>query len=323
LRVAEHAVEANGSSPIHGDSIVSRLSELFPGLVLGIGKNAAWIALDGEELPRLASLKRIRGKREMPVPGDRVEARLLEDGSVLMERVLPRSSTLTRRLGERAKVMAANIDTLVTVTSLADPPPRLVTLDQLLVYSEFESIAAIVILTKPDRAAPSLRKELAELYESLGYPTLVVNPKTGQNMDALRGVLEGRKAMLAGVSGVGKSSIFRALGGIAKVGELSDAGLGKQTTSAARLYRLPSGFLIDSPGVAEFGLGPATPAEVIQGFPELRERAAECRFNDCSHLTEPACAVRAAVAAGAIAASRYESYRRILEMCYTAPRAQH
>jgi ribosome biogenesis GTPase len=298
------------------------VNELFPGLVLGIGKNSAWIALDGEGEPRMAALKRMRGKREMPVSGDRVEARVLEDETALIERILPRESTLTRRIARgRSKVMAANVDTLVTVTSLADPPPRLTTLDQLLVYSELESIAAIVIFTKPDRAAPSLRSELASLYESLGYTTLVVNPKTGQNMDALRASLAGRKAMLAGVSGVGKSSIFRALGGIATVGELSRAGLGKQTTSTARLYRLPSGFLIDSPGVAEFGLGEATPAEILQGFPELRERAAACRFRDCAHRTEPGCAVRSSVEAGAISPSRYESYLRILEMCYTPPRA--
>lgn len=300
------------------------MNALFPGLVLGIGKNSAWIALDGEAEPRMAALKRMRGKREMPVSGDRVEARVLEDESALIERILPRESTLTRRMARgRSKVMAANVDTLVTVTSLADPPPRLTTLDQLLVYSEIESIAAVVIFTKPDRAAPSLRLELASLYASLGYTTLVVNPKTGQNMDDLRAGLAGRKAMLAGVSGVGKSSIFRALGGVATVGELSRAGLGKQTTSAARLYRLPAGFLIDSPGVAEFGLGESTPGEVVQGFPELRERTEACRFSDCSHLTEPGCAVRAAVAAGAIAPSRYESYLRIVEMCYTAPRAEY
>ena len=75
--------------------------------------------------------------------------------------------------------------------------------------------------------------------------------------------------------------------------------------------------------MAEFGLGEPTPAEVLQGFPELRERAAACRFSDCSHLTEPNCAVRAALAEGAVAPSRYESYRRILEMCYTPPRAQY
>lgn len=277
--------------------------------------------MDDEEQPRVAALKRMRGKREMPVPGDRIEAGVLEDGTALIERMLPRTSTLTRRLGERAKVMAANIDTLAMVTSLADPPPRLVTLDQLLVYTELESISSLVIFTKPDRAAPSLRRELAMLYERLGYPTLVVNPKTGTGMDALQASLEGRKAMLAGVSGVGKSSIFRALGGQATVGALSRAGLGKQTTTAARLYRLPSGFLIDSPGVGEFGLGPATPADVVQGFPELSERATQCRFTDCTHRTEPGCAVREGVTAGALATSRYESYRRILEMCYTAPRA--
>lgn len=297
---------------------------MFPGLIVSVGKNSAWIALDGEAQPRVAALKRTRGKREMPVSGDRAEARVLEDGSALIDCILPRTSSLQRHAaGGRSKTMAANVDMLVTVTSLADPPPRLVTLDQLLAYAEFEHITPIVVLTKPDRAAPSFRDQVASLYASLGYVTLVVNPKSGHNVEALRKTLEGHHAMLAGVSGVGKSSIFRALGGEAVIGAVSRTGQGRQTTTAARLYRLPSGFLIDSPGVSEFGLGAVTPAELAFGFRELVEPARACRFTDCSHTTEPGCAVRAAVDAGAIAPSRYESYRRILEMCYTAPRAEY
>jgi ribosome biogenesis GTPase len=96
------------------------------------------------------------------------------------------------------------------------------------------------------------------------------------------------------------------------VGDVSRFGLGRQTTTASRLYRLPDGFLIDSPGVAEFGLGAIAPVELVQGFRELREPARHCRFSDCSHLHEPDCAVQAAVQDGRIAESRYASYRRIL-----------
>ncbi|HEV2262366.1 MAG TPA: ribosome small subunit-dependent GTPase A [Candidatus Rubrimentiphilum sp.] len=300
------------------------MNELFPGLIVGIGKNVAWIVLDGEDVPRVSAIKRSRGKRAMPVPGDRAEAQLLEDGTVIIQRLLPRGATLQRHAARgRPKVMAANVDTLVTVTSLADPPPRLLTLDQLLAYTELEGTAAMVVLTKPDRAAPSTRLELASLYQTLRYPTLVVNPKTRQNIDQLREALAGRHAMLAGVSGVGKSSIFRALGGDATVGAVSRAGLGKQTTSAARLYRLPSGFLIDSPGVNEFGLGRLPADRVAGAFREIRDEAPGCRFSDCTHRSEPGCAVRLAVARGHIAESRYESYRQILQMCYTAPRAEY
>ncbi|MDP9017512.1 MAG: ribosome small subunit-dependent GTPase A, partial [Candidatus Eremiobacteraeota bacterium] len=125
--------------------------------------------------------------------------------------------------------------------------------------------------------------------------------------------LRPREAMMAGNSGVGKSSIFRALGGEAVVGAVSRFGVGKQTTTAARLYRTGVGFLIDSPGVSEFGLGEVTSGEMAQAFTEMREAATRCRFSDCSHLREPKCGVREGVEAGTIAPSRYESYRYIVQ----------
>ena len=292
------------------------MSQAFPARVVSVGKNAAWVALDSENEPRVADLKRFSAgqKRDMLVPGDRVDVRVLEDGRVIVDDLHPRTFTLQRRTIEgRAKIMAANVDTMVPVTALANPPPRLLTLDQLLVFAELEGIESLVVFTKPDLADATAAGELMTLYDSLGYATLVVNPKAGVNVDRLRLALEQRHALLCGVSGVGKSSIFRALGGDNVVGNVSRHGIGRQTTSAARLYRLPGGFLIDSPGVAEFGLGAIAPGELVLGFPEMQAVAAECRFTDCSHLREPGCAVRRAVQEGRIAHSRYASYRRILE----------
>jgi ribosome biogenesis GTPase len=292
------------------------VSRTFPARVVSVGKNAAWVALDSEDEPRVADLKRLSAgrKREMLAPGDRVDVRILEDGRALVDSVHPRTFTLQRRTVEgRAKTMAANVDTIVTVTSLAHPPPRLRTLDQLLAFAELEDIGALAVFTKPDLADEAATAGLIALYEGLGYETLIVNPKAGTNVDALREVLEHHHALLCGVSGVGKSSIFRALGGDAVVGTVSRHGLGRQTTTAARLYRLPDGFLIDSPGVAEFGLGEIGPPELIHGFREMPEPATRCRFTDCSHLREPGCGVIQAVDEGHIARSRYESYRRILE----------
>jgi len=250
----------------------------------------------------------------MPVPGDVVHVRVLEDEKTVVDRIEPRAFRLERRsAGGRTKTMAANVDTLVTVTALADPPPRLVTLDQLLAFAELESIDAFVVLTKPDLSDARFTADLRGLYERLGYRTLVINPKRGENIDALREALHGRHALLVGNSGVGKSSIFKALGGEGTVGEVSRHGLGRQTTTTARLYRLSDGFLIDSPGVNEFGLGAITPAELVGGFRELREIAAACRFTDCTHLAEPDCCVKAAVEEGRIAPSRYASYKSLAE----------
>jgi ribosome biogenesis GTPase / thiamine phosphate phosphatase len=284
-------------------------------LVVSTGRNAAWISIEGETAPRIAQLRRMTGKRFMPVPGDVVQVRILQDGRAVVDRIEPRASSLQRRtaLG-RAKTMAANIDLLVTVTSLADPAPRLVTLDQLLAFSELKSIAAAVVLTKADLADSAESASLRAVYDRLGYPTISTNPKRGENVDELRLLLHGHRALLAGVSGVGKSTIFRALGGEATVGTLSRHGLGRQTTTAARLYRLTDGFLIDSPGLSEFGLGTIVPAELAWAFREMRKPALHCRFADCTHLKEPDCAIRAGVADGSIAASRYVSYGRILEL---------
>lgn len=285
------------------------MNEAFPALVISTGKNVAWVALDSEDLPRIAQIKRAAGKRVMVVPGDRVWVRVLEDGRTVIDRTDPRACTLERRLPGRSKTMAANVDTLVTVTSLGSPPPRLLTLDQLLVFAEIQGLTAIVVLTKPDRAQSAERARIESLYGSLGYRTMVVNPKRGEGVDEVARALSGRKSMLAGVSGVGKSSIFRALGGVAVVGDVSAQGLGKQTTTSARLCRLEGGgFLIDSPGVSQFGLGTVGPAELAQGFPELRSAIAHCRFSDCSHLREPGCAVRSAVESGTIDRGRYASF---------------
>ncbi len=291
------------------------MSQSFPARVVSVGKNAAWVVLDSEHVPRVADLKRTAagGKREMLVTGDSIDVRVLEDGRTLVDRVHARTSRMQRRTHQgRSKILAANVDTMATVTALADPPPRLATLDQLLAFAELDRIDSLVVLTKPDLAPEETGLRLPQLYESLGYSTLTVNPKSGAGVPLLRAALSGRRSLLCGVSGVGKSSIFRALGGQAVVGDVSRHGRGRQTTTAARLYRMADGFLIDSPGVTEFGLGDISAAELVEGFREMRDLVEECRFRDCSHMHEPGCSIRAAVESGRIAPSRYASYRRIL-----------
>ncbi|MDQ6826984.1 MAG: ribosome small subunit-dependent GTPase A [Candidatus Eremiobacteraeota bacterium] len=248
----------------------------------------------------------------MLVPGDVVMVAPLDDDGVVVDRVEKRRSVLNRRSDNRTKTMAANIDLLAIVCALANPPPRTVLLDQLLVFSELNGIAPVLIFTKADLAEAADAREVPELYRRLGYRTLVANPKAGEGVGELKEALFDRHAFLVGVSGVGKSSIFRVLGGESIVGDVSRFGLGKQTTSAARLVRLGTGFLIDSPGVSEFGLDGLSVAELIHGFVEMRAPAAHCRFTDCEHRTEPACGVRAALADRHIARSRYESYCHIL-----------
>jgi ribosome biogenesis GTPase len=251
----------------------------------------------------------------MLVTGDVVDARELEDGRTVVDRVHPRASRIERQsAGGRKTVMAANIEALVAVAALVDPPLRLELVDRLIAFAEHNALEMVLVFTKADLAEPGAAAAVAGLYTRppLGYPVLTINPRLGTGVDEFRAHIAGRHALLVGASGVGKSSLFGKLGGTSVVGEVSRAGRGRQTTSAARLFSFADGFLVDSPGIGEFVLGRMEPAELVECFRDLREPATRCRFRDCRHVSEPGCGVRAAVEAGSVAPSRYASYLAIL-----------
>lgn len=251
--------------------------------------------------------------RSMLLLGDLVDVRPLEDGSVVVERVLPRTFELERRtVTGRMKTMAANVDTIAIVAAMIGPPIRLSMIDQLIAFAELQERKVLVLITKADLTDGVEAREILSLYRSLHYDALALQPKSGEGVDSLRDALGEAHALLVGQSGVGKSSIFRAFGGITEIGEVSRYGRGRQTTTAARLLRLKSGFLIDSPGVGAFELGEVSPADLTHAFVEFAPLAPGCRFRDCAHVAEPGCAVRQAVEDRRVAASRYESYRLIL-----------
>ncbi len=289
------------------------MSEVRRARVIAVGRNAAWIVFGSEPEPRLANFRK-RARHPMLVPGDIVEA-VAEPGAehIVVDGVVPRTFALERRTAAgRLKTMAANIDTLAIVAALTDPPIRLALIDRLVAFAVLHDLEPVLLLTKPDLAGEAAAEAVTRTYHRIGVPLLVLQPKTGRGIPELRALIASRAAMLIGQSGVGKSSIFRALGGIGSVGDLSRFGRGRQTTTSARLFTMGEGFLIDSPGIGEFTLDSMTAGELAALFVELREPAQACRFSDCRHLREPGCAVRAAVEAGTIALSRYESYRAIL-----------
>jgi ribosome biogenesis GTPase len=280
--------------------------------VIAVGRNAAWIVADDETEPRLAAMRK-DARRVMVVPGDLVTARTLGDERVVIDGVSPRSFALVRRTsGNRTKTMAANVDTVAIVASLIDPPLHTTMIDQLVAFAVQHDVAPLLLLTKADLAGDDAAERIASIYRAVDVPTIVLQPKTGRGIDDLRAQLASHRALLVGNSGVGKSSIFRALGGIAVVGDLSRFGRGRQTTTSARLARLGDGFLIDSPGIGEFTLDPMPAPELGWLFAEMREPATHCRFSNCRHVSEPGCAVRAAVESGRIARSRYASYLEIV-----------
>jgi ribosome biogenesis GTPase / thiamine phosphate phosphatase len=282
--------------------------------VVRVGRNSAWVVQENEDIPRLASLRRRGANMEsMLLLGDLVEVRPLQDGTVVVDRVCVRTFELERRTAKgRRKTMAANVDTLAIVAAMTDPPIRLSMIDQLIAFAELQNRRALVLLTKIDLSDGEESARILDLYRSLGYRALALQPKRGEGITVLREALGDAHALLVGQSGVGKSSIFRAFGGATEIGEVSRHGRGRQTTTAARLLRLGSGFLIDSPGVGAFELGDVPAADLTRAFVEFEPLAPGCRFRDCAHLTEPGCAIRQAAADGRLASSRYESYRLIL-----------
>jgi len=301
-------IQSDGNLP-HDDD------KLMRARVVRVGRNSAWVVGENEETARLASLRR-KGEsmQSMLLLGDLVDVRPLEDGSVVVDRVAPRSFELQRRTAKgRTKSMAANVDTLAIVAAMVDPPIRLSMVDQLIAFAELQERAALVLLTKIDLTDGTEATHILELYRSLGYRAFELQPKRGDGVEILRTALGDAHALLVGQSGVGKSSIYRAFGGAADVGEVSRFGRGRQTTTAARLLRLGSGFLIDSPGVGAFELGDIPAADLARAFVDFEPLVRSCRFRDCAHLAEPGCAIRRAVDEGRIAASRYESYKLILD----------
>lgn len=283
-----------------------------PARVVSVGRNSAWIAFAGSDDLQLASLPK-RLERLSLVPGDLVYAAILDAERVIVERREPRSFALERRsAGGRLKTMAANIDGIAIVSALAQPPFHAAMVDELLAFAAIYQITARLLLTKLDLAGPQAADEIVSLYRSLGYLVLTANPKAHVGVDAIEAALRGHSTLLIGQSGVGKSSLFRALGGTATVGDVSASGRGRQTTTTGRLHHFDEGFMIDSPGVGDFELDGMTTADVANGFVEFVPLIGSCRFTDCSHTHEPGCAIIAAVDADDIARSRYDSYIAIV-----------
>lgn len=216
------------------------------------------------------------------------------------------------------KPVAANVDQILIVSAV-QPPLQTELIDRYLVAAETVEIEPILIVNKYDLAGDKKRAALEDtmaVYTKIGYRVEFVSNKRPGGLDVLVNLLRGRTSIFVGQSGVGKSSIIKALlpeQDIA-IGALSEAsGLGRHTTSVTRLYHFShGGDLIDSPGVRDFALWNITPEQAIRGFREFREYLGHCRFNDCSHTVEPGCAIIEAVEQGHIHPRRLESYRYIL-----------
>jgi ribosome biogenesis GTPase len=275
-------------------------------------------------------LKKEQRDTDLIAVGDHVSVLIEEDGTASIEAVAERERSLARLapipkgrgsrrwdrqgyLSEREQVIVANPDEVVFVFSCAEPDPHLRMLDRFLVSAESQDIPPVICANKIDLVGgPEGAQEIFGLYEEIGYPVIYTSAVTGEGVDALRGQLTGKLSVLAGPSGVGKSTLLNkiqpGLGLAAR--EVSEAtGKGRHTTVVPELLPLEGGgWVADTPGIKALALFDTDPEELDAYFPEIAPLVAECQFSDCTHTVEPGCAVIAAVEAGEIHLERYESY---------------
>ena len=262
-----------------------------------------------EELLSCRLRGRIKRNKGAVVTGDYVEYQMLEDGTGVIERCLPRRTLLKRPA-------VANIDQVLITFAARQPDLNQLLLNRFLVLAEWSGIPEIVIcINKCD-----LLEEKADFlqdYVQAGYKLLMVSAQEGQGIQELKNLLTGRVTVFAGPSGVGKSSLLNAVDSNLELatGKISDKiKRGKHTTRAACLLPLPEGgTVVDTPGFSAAELENIDKAQLAHYFPEFRPYIEKCYYNTCTHSHEPDCAVKEAVAAGAICQARYEAYLNILQ----------
>lgn len=293
------------------------------GVVLGREGGSYRVLLDG--LERSAVL-RGKAKRdvERAVAGDRVRfdpATLAED-VLAIDSVEPRTSLLERRVpeGRGTRPVAANVDQVLVVIAAADPAPIPQLLDRLLVVAEANDIPASVVINKTDLAPAA---DVIAHLGAAGYGIISTVARRGDGIEALREKLVGRESVFTGPSGAGKSSLLNALepGLGLRIGKVSARiGRGTHTTVSAVMIPLAiGGFVVDTPGFSEVGMWAMNRAHLDECFPEFRPAIGECRFDDCTHRTEPACAIRSLVESGSVPNSRYQSYLAIFAELASLP----
>jgi ribosome biogenesis GTPase len=303
--------------------MIQQNDTMVDGMVIRTESGFHRVLIDGRVIICRAPKRLLRGERTATtavVIGDHVRIQMRDDGTGVIQEVLPRANELVRGMaggGRFLDVIAANLDLLVAVHSLKEPEINLGRLDRFVLIAEAAEIPALIVLNKMDLANEEEATSAAAPYRAAGYPVIVTSATQRHGVDDLRVALTGKISVMVGPSGVGKSTLLNDVqpGLALRTGEISEStGKGRHTTTTAELLHLSTGgWMADTPGLRELAIREVELVDLAWLFPEFRPLAPLCRFSDCSHRDEVGCAVRAAADSGTIAPSRYRSYTRVYD----------
>ena len=291
-----------------------------------ISSTGSWyrVATENGELDcRIRGRLRLKGIRSTNpvVVGDRVMVEPDDESSAIVE-ILPRRNYIIRRasnLSKESHIIGANIDRALLIVTLHSPSTPVEFVDRFLVTCEAYNVPVTIVLGKADTLTGEHEAEAEEftaIYQDAGYDIVRLSSTTGEGIDQIREILKGHTTLIAGNSGVGKSTLVSVIDPELDIrtGEISESHhKGKHTTTFSTMYRIEEGYIIDTPGIKGFGLIDIDSKELCRYFPEMMRLAPDCRFYNCTHTHEPGCAVQEGVKQGIVAWSRYESYLKILD----------